>query len=74
MAHHPNVAGGGSEQAGNAADGSGFAGAVRAEQTEDLARPSGKGNIFYRGDITVLFAKLFDFDHGSLLEYDHRTA
>ena len=37
VAHDANVAGSGSEQAGDAADGGGFAGAVGAEQAEDLA-------------------------------------
>ena len=59
-----DMAGGGAEQRGEHLDGGGFAGAVGAEEGEDLPCIHLKGNVFDSGELVKGFGQVFHPDHG----------
>jgi len=63
VAHDADMAGGGREETGDAADSGGFAGAVGSQETEDLAGLRGERDVVDGGDLAVSFAELVDCDH-----------
>jgi len=69
VAEDADVSGGGSEESADASDGGCFAGAVRAEESEDFARAGGEGDVLDRRGVAVLFSELFDFNHWLFLGY-----
>ena len=54
----------GGDDAGEAAERAGFAGAVGADEAEDLAGLNGERQITDGGEIAVAFGEARDFDHG----------
>ena len=61
-----DVAGGGREQAGEHFDGGGFAGAVGAEEAEELARGDGEGDVIDGGEGAEAAGEVADGDGGRI--------